>query len=80
MGGTQTRSQVSPAGKLCWGLRTVPLDSDLKEKPSGGLAQGSPATVCVEVPWTWISCGSPPWTSVSPAVKGGLTSLPQEMT
>ena len=35
MGGTQTRSQVSPAGELCWGLRTVPLGSDLKEKPSG---------------------------------------------
>lgn len=24
MGGTQTRSQISPAGELCWGLRMVP--------------------------------------------------------
>ena len=52
MGGAQTSSQVSPVEELCWGLRTVPLGSDLKEEPSGGLAKGSPATVCVEEPWT----------------------------
>ena len=72
MRGTQTRSRANPVGKLCLGLRTVPLGSDLKEKPSGGLAEGSPAAVCVEEPWTWVYCGPPPWASVSPAVKEGL--------